>query len=179
MSLRDHMPYGAPDLIAVREEHTWRSTMLAAALAVATLGVAHAIVTLLPRSEPSPPAVSRCWCDTQTPGTYVPVADMYVPVAKVSYGMDGWVAVLPVAVHQAKPVYPSVARRAGVEGRVVVRVLIGTNGRVLEAQVGKSVPVLDRSALTAARQWVFTPALDGSGHQVPCWVAIPFVFRLH
>src|SRR5205085_1729486 len=128
-SLREHMPYGAPDLIEVREEHTWRATMLATALAVATLGVAHAIVSLLPRSEPLPPPVSTCLCDTQTPRTCV--ASTYVPVAKVSYGTVEPVEVLPVAVHPVSPLYPSLAKRAGVAGRVVVRVLIGRDGRVL------------------------------------------------
>lgn len=87
---------------------------------------------------------------------------------------------LPVAVREVKPDYPSFAREAGVEGLVVIRVLIGKDGRVIRAQVSPkfSVPLLDQAALEAAQRWVFKPAL-ANGRPVAVWEAIPFRFRLH
>jgi len=86
----------------------------------------------------------------------------------------------PAAIREVKPEYPSIAREAGVEGRVTVQVLVGKEGRVLDAVLARNVqvPMLNESALTAARQWVFTPGY-ANGHPVACWTAIPFHFRLH
>ena len=66
------------------------------------------------------------------------------------------------------------------EGLVIVNVLVGKTGRVLDAQLDpkRQVPILNEWALAAARQWVFTPAL-ANGKPVAVWTAIPFHFRLH
>lgn len=104
------------------------------------------------------------------------------PVTETYPARGEWVYVEqePVAIREVKPVYPDLARQAGVEGRVTVHVLIGKEGRVLDAEVDKhlQVPMLNTVALEAARRWVFTPGL-ANGHPVPCWRAIPFHFRLH
>lgn len=86
---------------------------------------------------------------------------------------------LPDPIRMVKPEYPAIAHEAGVTGRVVVRVLVGRDGRVLDARVDDKVrvPMLDEAALAAARQWVFQPAL-ASGKPVAVWVSIPFDFRL-
>ncbi len=85
----------------------------------------------------------------------------------------------PVLVSSPDVVYPDMAREAGVEGRVIVRMLVGRDGRVKEAVVDPkhSVPLLDAAALASARASVFTPALS-NGHAVAVWVARPFDFRL-
>jgi protein TonB len=86
---------------------------------------------------------------------------------------------LPVPISQVKPVYPEMALEAGVEGKVVVRVLVSKEGRVLDAIVDPAfdVPMLREAALAAARQWTFKPALSNN-KPVPVWTAIPFKFRL-
>lgn len=86
---------------------------------------------------------------------------------------------LPVAVKSVKPAYPELARDAGIEGRVLVHVLVGTDGRVLRAEVDEhySIPVLNEPARKAALEWVFTPAL-ANDHAVAVWVSVPFDFRL-
>jgi protein TonB len=85
----------------------------------------------------------------------------------------------PSAVSQMKPDYPGMARDAGVEGRVLVHVLVGTDGRVVRAEVDDTyqIPLLNAVARDAALQWVFTPAL-ANRHAVAVWVSIPFDFRL-
>jgi len=85
---------------------------------------------------------------------------------------------LPQAIGKVVPEYPSIARQAGMEGRVVVRMLIGTDGRVRRAEIEKGSALFDEEALKAARQWTFTPALT-DGKPVMVWVRVPFDFRLH
>ena len=62
-----------------------------------------------------------------------------------------------------EPAYPDRARRAGVEGRVVVQLRISAAGEVVSAQVAESSgsASLDTSALAAARASTFTPATAG------------------
>jgi protein TonB len=85
---------------------------------------------------------------------------------------------LPEAITEVKPIYPELAREAGIDGRVIVEVTIGPNGRIEDAHVVKSIPVLDAAALEAARRWVFTAPL-AHGHPVRVRYTIPFVFELH
>ncbi|HEY0872373.1 MAG TPA: M56 family metallopeptidase [Vicinamibacterales bacterium] len=63
----------------------------------------------------------------------------------------------PELVKEVNPTYTSEAMRAGIEGIVEVKVTIGTDGRVSDASVIRSLPGLDEQALFAARQWEFKP----------------------
>jgi protein TonB len=58
------------------------------------------------------------------------------------------------------PPYPIDALRAGIEGRVVLRVLVGADGRVARLQIESSsgFSSLDAAALDAVRRWRFEPA---------------------
>jgi len=56
-------------------------------------------------------------------------------------------------------VYPSIAQSARVQGVVIVEATIGPDGKVSDARVLRSIPLLDQAALDAVRQWVFTPTL--------------------
>jgi TonB family protein len=78
-----------------------------------------------------------------------------------------------------KPLYPQEAKKKGYEGEVLLRVEILSNGRVGEIGVKRSsgYGVLDRSAMTAVKQWRFIPARKGET-PVPVWVNIPVVFQL-
>jgi protein TonB len=93
---------------------------------------------------------------------------------------DAFIAVekYPVAVTQVRPVYPDLARRAGVEGVVWVKALVDRNGHVKKAIVEKSdSEIFNQPATDAAMQWVFTPAMMNNG-PVSVWVSIPFRFRI-
>lgn len=75
------------------------------------------------------------------------------------------------------PVYPDSARAAGVEGAVVVRALVGSDGHVLRVEIQTSVPGLDAAALAAVKKWRFKPAtVDGKPRAV--WVGVPVTFHL-
>jgi len=82
---------------------------------------------------------------------------------------------LPEAVTKVPPQYPDDARNARVEGTVLVQVLVGRDGRVKDARITKSIPLLDQAAMDAVRQWVFKPALS-KGQPVEVWVAVPVRF---
>jgi periplasmic protein TonB len=77
------------------------------------------------------------------------------------------------------PVYPEAARAAGEEGVVVVRMRVGADGRVLDAEVvsGASSTRLRRAALDAVASWLFDPKIVG-GRPVVSDVVRRFVFRL-
>jgi protein TonB len=90
-----------------------------------------------------------------------------------------WIAhdELPEVARKVLPVYPDAMRSAGMEGQVRVRIFVGTDGRVRRAEVEGRPTVFDDAALTAVRQWVFTPA-KSNGQPVGVWMRIPIVFRL-
>lgn len=75
--------------------------------------------------------------------------------------------------------YPDMARKAGIEGRVIVRVLVDKDGSVRRQQVEYSDnEMLNESALNAIKEYGrFTPAIQNQ-EPVMCWVSIPIQFRL-
>lgn len=67
--------------------------------------------------------------------------------------------------------------RARVEGTVTLEVLVDERGLVADARVLKSIPLLDQSALEAARQWEFKPAML-NGEPVPVLIQLELNFTL-
>lgn len=65
---------------------------------------------------------------------------------------------------RAEPVYPERARRAGVEGRVTVRLQLSATGEVLTAEIAvtSGSASLDAAAMQAAQASRFTPAQVGA-----------------
>jgi len=83
----------------------------------------------------------------------------------------------PRALVRVSPIYPDTARRLGVQGTVLLAGLVCRSGNVADTWVFSSVPLLDRAAEDAARQWVFAPAKVGD-HAVAVWVFFSFRFTL-
>jgi protein TonB len=81
----------------------------------------------------------------------------------------------PTPITQFKPIYPEMAREAKVEGRVVLHVLVGRDGRVKNVKVIRSVTMLDQAAVDAVSKWVFKPALSNN-KPVSVWVEVPVDF---
>jgi len=99
--------------------------------------------------------------DEPDPGAFIPVEKQPVPVKQIT------------------PEYPEIARRAGVEGTVWVKVLVDKEGKAKKAIIMKSdAEIFNDAAIAAAKQWVFTPALMNNG-PVAVWAAIPFRFKLN
>lgn len=69
----------------------------------------------------------------------------------------------PTPTMQIPPSYPSEMQRNGIEGTVILVLVLDERGKVREAKVERSThPAFERPALDAARQWMFEPAVkDG------------------
>ena len=81
----------------------------------------------------------------------------------------------PKKVKDVAPVYPAMAQSAGVTGVVEIKATIGANGKVTDAKVVRSVPLLDQAALDAVRQWEYIPMLlNGVPTSVVITVTISF-----
>lgn len=65
----------------------------------------------------------------------------------------------PTRVKDVKPIYPAIAQTAKVSGSVTIEATIGVDGKVADAKVVQSVPLLDQAALDAVRQWEYMPTL--------------------
>ena len=86
----------------------------------------------------------------------------------------------PVMRTERKPSYTPEAMRAKIEGSVEVEGVVGTDGKLTDLRVVKSLDAvhgLDANALAAAAAWTFTPA-QLSGRPVPYRVTIELRFTL-
>jgi protein TonB len=86
----------------------------------------------------------------------------------------------PGFVSITKPEYPPLAKRLGVEGTVVVGVLVNETGRVEETRLVKGVQQnagLNEAALRAARTARYRPATV-NGVRVKVWVNLTIPFKL-
>jgi protein TonB len=84
----------------------------------------------------------------------------------------------PVVTQSAKPKYPEMARKAEVEGTVVVMVTIDETGNVIMAWIAESsAEVLNEKAIEAAYKFRFTPAKQRDV-PVKATISIPFRFSL-
>jgi len=77
------------------------------------------------------------------------------------------------------PKYPAVARRRGFQGNVVLEVLVGQIGNVIDLRVLSSsgYPILDRAAKSSVKNWTFEPGMRGQ-KKVKMWVRVPIRFEL-
>lgn len=75
--------------------------------------------------------------------------------------------------------YPALSRRIGEQGRVVLRVLIGREGRAerVEVQVSSGSQRLDDAAVKAAREALYRPYAE-NGVAISVWALVPTSFEL-
>ena len=80
--------------------------------------------------------------------------------------------------HRVEPEYPLVAKVAGVEGLVVMRVLIDESGAMQEATVVQGHPALRAAAVESLKNWRWEPtSVDGKAVPARTTVAFNFVLR--
>jgi TonB family protein len=97
-----------------------------------------------------------------------------------------WLSEIPVApaeqqsrlVHSVAPEYPEIARQAGVEGDVTLRVVIGKDGAVEDVAPISGEPVLSRAAMEAVERWHYSPEMVG-GRPIGVVTTVTVAFRLH
>jgi TonB family protein len=71
--------------------------------------------------------------------------------------------------------YPPTARAAHIEGHVLIKAIIGTDGSVLQAQIISGHPMLAREALLSVSKWKYEPVVrDGSPVEVATTVTVEF-----
>lgn len=139
-----------------------------------------------PEDVPEPPVkvdpIINGGEDVELPETSPPKHSRIPPPVPVKPGRPSAFAAFekaPEVRHLAKPVYPDLARQAGIEGIVQILVTIGVDGKVVDARVAASdvTRAMDRAALEAAWKCEFRPA-EQAGKKVQVTVMLPFEFRL-
>jgi len=94
-------------------------------------------------------------------------------------GMDEFIPFQtpPAIIKRVQPVYPELARKAGVQGKVFVKALIDKKGQVKKVVPLQGPEIFYEAAIAAVQQWVFKPAIS-QDQPVAVWMAIPINFVL-
>ena len=122
-------------------------------------------VAVPPEPKPLPPIEARA----APPAPPAPVAP--APIVPPKFNAD--------YLDNPAPMYPSLARRMGEEGRVLLRVYVEASGlpSKVEIRTSSGSERLDQAALEAVRRWKFVPARQGD-QAVPAFVVVPISFYL-
>jgi len=65
-------------------------------------------------------------------------------------------------IHRVEPIYPPLAKQTHREGRVELRAIIGTDGRIRSLQIVAGDPLFEQSAVEAVQQWRYKPTILNS-----------------
>jgi protein TonB len=85
---------------------------------------------------------------------------------------------VPKAIFMASPQYPFELRRGHVQGKVIVRFIIGPDGSVTSARaISSPDPLFSQAAEAAVRQWRFEPG-EKNGRKVYTQTEVPITFSL-
>jgi TonB family protein len=103
-------------------------------------------------------------------------AEAKAQAAKAAVRVGGKIKA-PTKTKDVPPEYPATAQQAHVSGVVIIEATIGPDGKVIDAKVLRSVPMLDQAALNAVKQWEYTPTLL-NGKPVPVVVTVTVNFKL-
>lgn len=118
-----------------------------------------------PGAIPPPPYESLATCASEAQGS--------VPRPGEVLALD----FPPEALETVPPLYPQEAIDAGIEGVVVMDVLVCERGGIADVRVRTSIPVLDDYAVDCVRRWYWRPA-SMSGAPVAAWAVTQVVFEL-
>lgn len=128
---------------------------------------------------------------TSTPAAVAvsPIATATAPAAPASAVAENGGSVAPASysparfnaayLHNPAPVFPSLSRRMGEEGKVLLRVKVSAAGQpvAVDLEKGSNFERLDDAARHAVARWRFVPARRGD-EAVEGTVIVPIVFRL-
>lgn len=135
--------------------------------------------SMAPAPPPPPPAKPGATVAPAPPSPPPPPPPppVFGPDGKVMPVRIGGAIKPPTKITDAKPVYPEDAVQARVQGVVIIEATIGTDGKVTNAKILRSIPMFDEAALAAVRQWEFTPT-DINGVPVPVIMTVTVNFAL-
>jgi protein TonB len=127
----------------------------------APVGALEAPVTSAPQTVSASPAVAT----KATPTPQLP--QLVLPSSDADY------------LQNPKPPYPALSKRLGEQGKVVVRVLIGTDGIAQKTEIKQSSGFdrLDQAALTTVLRWRYVPG-KRAGVPEAMWFNVPISFVL-
>jgi protein TonB len=83
----------------------------------------------------------------------------------------------PALIHRVEPDYPPVAILAKVTGTVILEATVNEAGEVIDVVVLRSIPLLDKPAVSAVRQWRYQPLLL-NGVRAPFILTVTLTFSL-
>lgn len=128
-----------------------------------------------PLSEP--PAEGEQGVETASlPAEFVQPAS----VAAAAKPAEKGPSLAPRPLANPRPIYPREARRRGVEGHVLLRVVVGEKGmsEAVTLLETSGYSVLDEAAIAAIRKWRFEPARRG-GTPMTAAIDVPVTFRIN
>ena len=133
-------------------------------------------VTNAPPSDNAPMVSAEPAAPSNAPVTAAPVTAPEAPPAPPRIELPSSNAAY---LQNPAPSYPAISKRMGEQGKVVLRVLIGTDGAPQKVEINKSSGYerLDRQAQEAVMRWRFVP---GKRNGVPeaMWNLVPINFVL-
>jgi protein TonB len=99
---------------------------------------------------------------------------IFIPVAEVMPEPIGGISEI-----QKKIIYPEIAKRAGVQGRVYIKAFVDEKGNVIKTEIIKGIGAgCDEAAITAVMKTKFKPGKQ-RGKPVRVQVSIPILFKLN
>ena len=144
----------------------------------------HAVVPDPLRAAPAPASESDAVVLADPKTEFVDLAETTPAAATPAVNPEPAPLVAPIFeadyLNNPKPVYPPAARRLRLQGVVIVRVTVTSEGKPIEVRVATSsgVPILDQAALAAVQTWSFVPARRGS-EAIYADVDVPIRFSLN
>jgi TonB family protein len=80
-------------------------------------------------------------------------------------------------VRKVPPIYPAAAKKANIQGAVVLKAVIGKDGTVEDLDVVSGPSELQQSSLDAVQQWIYKPFLL-NGEPIEVETQINVIYRL-
>ncbi len=113
------------------------------------------------------------WAAPDAPPAYPPTAGSHPTRVRISQGVSE-----ALIVKKIRPSYPEDARQAHVKGMVVMRVVIGTDGKIKLLWVLSGDPLLVPSSVNAVHQWEYKPyTLNGQPVEVETQITVDYTLR--
>ena len=128
--------------------------------------------------------------DSLQPVRRMPPEESYIgidaesPVRSVDEPLKSEFVAVEVEPHPTQDIrslieYPEEAKKAGLEGKVILSALIDKNGKVIKVEVDRSTnPIFEESARKAIMKTQFKPALQNR-QPVKLWYTLPIVYKLN
>jgi protein TonB len=148
---------------SVPEEDTWQKPWIASKPKMVPAPTpSQVVITVPPHALPAPAAVSSQ--DGNGTG--------FRSIAQVSR--------IPQFKFKSEPAYPETAKRANIEGVVILQVDIDATGAVKKVSVIKGLGYgCDEAAVEAMKQSSFTPAIGVNGEPEPIHIPETYLFKFN